>query len=197
MDQPKKRVFFASSIWFLLLLAAFYLITDYSLKSESKNPDIQKWPKESTLSMSQNKYTLITAIHPKCACSFATINELNRLLVTLHSDLSLLFLIYTPTGEEEWKESPLVKKLQALPSSQLVIDLDGKEAAKFELSVSGECQLFSPEGSLLFSGGITASRAHEGDALGQTMIKTAIVKATTEVNTTPAFGCPIKNEEVN
>jgi hypothetical protein len=51
--------------------------------------------------------------------------------------------------------------------------------------------LYAPTGKLLFSGGITASRGHEGDNVGRSAIVSFILNGHAPVNHTPVFGCSL------
>jgi hypothetical protein len=51
--------------------------------------------------------------------------------------------------------------------------------------------LYGSEGNLLFSGGITAARGHEGDNAGRSAIISCLTKSEAERNQTPVFGCSL------
>jgi hypothetical protein len=70
-------------------------------------------------------------------------------------------------------------------------DIDGREARHFQAFTSGQTLLYSSEGELLFSGGITIARGHEGDNSGRLAIESLLANSAAEVRQTPVFGCPI------
>ena len=57
---------------------------------------------------------------------------------------------------------------------RVVNDVEGVEARRFGAQTSGTTSLYSPDGRLLFSGGITSSRGHEGDNAGEDALTQAI-----------------------
>jgi hypothetical protein len=84
----------------------------------------------------------------------------------------------------------------------VVRDDDGREARRFGVEASGETLLYDADGSLLFSGGITAARGHAGDNAGRTELvsllnhepssRTNIVDRTgSHRDATSVFGCPL------
>jgi hypothetical protein len=68
-------------------------------------------------------------------------------------------------------------------------------ARQFHATTSGQTLLYSPAGSLMFSGGITAARGHEGDNVGESTIVALLTGKPTDVVRTPVFGCPIVESE--
>jgi hypothetical protein len=72
-----------------------------------------------------------------------------------------------------------------------VTDADGSEARRFGAETSGHTLLFDPNGSLLFSGGITASRGHAGRNAGESAIIAAVNGKRTDRTGTPVFGCSL------
>jgi hypothetical protein len=68
-------------------------------------------------------------------------------------------------------------------------DEKGTEAAKFVAETSGHTLVFDREGTLLFSGGITASRGHAGDNAGESAVLAALRGETMAQLRTPVFGC--------
>ena len=71
------------------------------------------------------------------------------------------------------------------------VDNDGIEARRFGSSASGQVLLYNPQGKLLFSGGITASRGHSGDNDGRTAIVALLTQGQAAKDETPVFGCQL------
>ncbi len=69
--------------------------------------------------------------------------------------------------------------VESIPNSTLLPDVDGVWLKTFNVKTSGHVLLYHPNGNLLFSGGITASRGHEGDNSGKEFISN-VVKEETE-----------------
>jgi hypothetical protein len=73
----------------------------------------------------------------------------------------------------------------------VIRDQGGVEARRFDVEGSGHVLLYAPSGKLLFSGGITPSRGHEGDNAGRSAIVSLILRGHAPVDHTPVFGCSL------
>jgi hypothetical protein len=76
----------------------------------------------------------------------------------------------------------------------MVRDRGGVEAKRFGARTSGEVLLYSAVGRLLFFGGITGSRGHEGDNYGLTSLASFLTATPSESAVTagsPVFGCAL------
>ena len=84
----------------------------------------------------------------------------------------------------------------SIPGVEVREDVDGVEAARFGAETSGEVVLYSPRGRLLFRGGITGVRGHEGDNLGLQRLIAALSSASSPpaaVAESQVFGCALKD----
>ena len=73
----------------------------------------------------------------------------------------------------------------------MILDDDGREARLFHAATSGQAVLYDPQGRLLFSGGITASRGHSGDNAGRSSIVSLVHAGVPDRTETSVFGCPL------
>lgn len=90
----------------------------------------------------------------------------------------------------EWRETDTVRNLLKLPHSSVVWDTDGVIANKFAATTSGTVQLYQPDGQLLYAGGITPSRGHQGDNAGSDALTKLLTRETAIANASlPVFGC--------
>lgn len=150
------------------------------------------WPLESKLERSLVKPNLIMFAHPRCSCSRASLNELSIILAKAKKQASVQVVFYKPRGMAlDWVESDLWFKARNLPGVSTVVDLDGREARKFGAMTSGHTVLYGKGRELLFSGGITDSRAHEGDNLGRTSVIDLLLGRIASVGITKTFGCEL------
>jgi len=76
-----------------------------------------------------------------------------------------------------------------------VFDQGGIECEKFRAQTSGLTLLYSVTGELLFQGGITPSRGHEGDNDGTAALEAILLKQQTQVRQTSVFGCPLQTPD--
>jgi hypothetical protein len=109
-------------------------------------------------------------------------------------DAHVLMLSPHDVGEDWWK-SDLWRAAEAIPGVQVERDIDGGEARRFGVATSGTAVLYDVTGRLLFNGGITASRGHEGDNSGRDSIESLITRAHAQRSSTDVFGCPLFGAE--
>jgi hypothetical protein len=85
--------------------------------------------------------------------------------------------------------------MAAIPGIRIKDDPDSREALKFGAVTSGEVLLYDERGQLLFKGGITASRGHIGDNMGQRILMEILQGTRSAARTTPVFGCALYGGE--
>jgi len=99
---------------------------------------------------------------------------------------------YEPkNADSAWTDSPLRKQAAAIPGVRVVPDIEGIEAARFGAETSGHTFLFDERGRLIFNGGITGSRGHSGDNLGESTIVALINHHASWYGSTSVFGCSL------
>lgn len=131
-------------------------------------------------------------VHPKCACSRASLNELAVLMARLAGRVDAHVLMTRPEGAEAgWEETSLWKQASRIPGVTVSVDEAGREAARLGAWTSGDTLLYDSAGTLIFHGGITASRGHEGGNVGRTAIQNLVESGEADRGSTPVFGCPI------
>jgi hypothetical protein len=137
---------------------------------------------------------LVVSIHPRCACSRATIGELARIMAACYGRLETRVLMVRPAGEAAgWEKTDLWTSAARIPGVTVVTDVDGAESQKFGAETSGHALLYDGGGKLMFSGGITESRGHAGDNDGESAILALVGPAGKpdggQASTTPVYGC--------
>jgi len=144
------------------------------------------------LSAPAQKTVLRLFVHPECPCSRATLTELDRVQTACGSKLDTIVEVFAPhTMTEDWAKGDLYRQASAIPGIRVELDRDGEVAKKYGAFTSGQALLYSAEGRLLFSGGITESRGHEGDNAGAEAIKDFVLKGHGSISTSPVFGCAL------
>ena len=68
-------------------------------------------------------------------------------------------------------------------------------SGSFGALASGQTMFYDADGTLQFSGGITASRGHSGDNAGRSTITALLFNGKSAVRSTPVFGCYLGNPE--
>jgi hypothetical protein len=72
-----------------------------------------------------------------------------------------------------------------------VRDDDGVEAARFRATTSGTAALYDARGRLLFTGGLTSARGHEGDSAGLQRIASLLRTGQADRSDAPVYGCSL------
>jgi hypothetical protein len=91
----------------------------------------------------------------------------------------------------DWDSSDLWRRASAIPGVMVVRDDEGVEAARFRASTSGATVLYDVEGHLLFSGGLTSARGHEGDSAGLERIRSLLRTGKADRSDAPVYGCSL------
>ncbi len=109
--------------------------------------------------------------------------------------LSAEIVFVRPDGVEAgWEQTPLWQAASTVPGVRIVIDNGGKLARALGAETSGHALLYGADDRLLFSGGITRSRGHEGDNSGRRALSAAL-GGESSTATNPVFGCPLFSPE--
>lgn len=151
-------------------------------------------PVGSEVRLATDRPTLVMAAHPQCPCTRASVAELAQLMAHVQGKVQAYVLFYTPRESgADWQNTDLRRTAAQIPGVTVLSDIDGAEAERFGAETSGHTFLFDPSGQLLFNGGITASRGHAGDNIGESAIVSLINDHTAKRSQTFVFGCSLKN----
>jgi hypothetical protein len=154
--------------------------------------DLGGTPAENGLAPDAERATLYLFAHPRCPCTRATLAELERLLGDVGGALRGHVLFTVPSGvEPAWERTDLWRTAQALPDFDVRVDPDGALATRFGARTSGHVLVYSPGGELVFSGGLTAARAHEGANRGRDAVRELVLRGRASEVSTAVFGCEL------
>lgn len=150
------------------------------------------WPGETAIPFAADRLNVVMLVHPKCACSRASLHELKALVEPGAQKLvaHVLFLIPENAGPD-WRATDLWQYAAALPNTCLHADAQGTEAKRFGATTSGHVLVFDGQGRRLFSGGLTNSRGQTGNSTGVALIKNLADQPHPARSATPTFGCPL------
>jgi len=101
--------------------------------------------------------------------------------------VSLVFV--RPDAEDRGDDSSLLRIATAIRGTEVFADETGRETELFGALTSGETFLYSPEGRLLFHGGITFGRSHEGDNPGISAIVEFVQRGAANRSSASVYGC--------
>ena len=140
----------------------------------------------------QGRATLFVFYHPKCPCTLATARVLERLHARFATPPQLVPVAYCPADQDDsWVESVTTSALKGLADERLVVDKSGELTRRFGVIVSGHLLLYNSQGDLIFNGGITPYRGHEGDSPASKDLLDRVNSKHTGCGNWPVFGCTI------
>lgn len=182
-------------VWIAAVCVGFAVLVNYENAPGRSFDAPATWPVESRIEHSAQLPTLVLFAHPKCPCTRATMGELARVVSQAQGLVEVAVLFTQPNGfADDWTESDLWRRAEEIPGVRAMRDSDGREARLYGAATSGHVVLYDTEGRLRFSGGITASRGHEGDNAGRDAIVSIITSGRAERTETFVFGCPLTDE---
>ena len=188
---PKILLACAAFAWLLLTLFAL----GWSEKNDVAAGQAAHPPayvgKRTLAVLEPSKPTLIMLVHPQCPCSRASLTELSRLMALCPKRANVSVLFLRPAGcPEAFADTDLRRQAQAIPGVMVATDDNGDAARRFGAATSGETLLYAPSGRLLFHGGLTGSRGHEGDNAGLSAAA-AWLHGASGPSQSPVYGCPM------
>jgi hypothetical protein len=185
-------------VWVAVAGVGFVTLALYETAPGDSGAAPATWPQATTLPAPEDRPALVVLAHPQCPCTRASIAELERLMrdVYGHTDAYVLFL-QPASASEEWVESDLWRHADRIPGVRAVRDPGGHEARRFGAATSGHAVLYDADGRLRFSGGLTASRGHEGDNEGRAALTRLLTENDAERGATPIYGCPLQDPRSN
>ena len=181
----------ALSSWALLLAAGLAWAQRYAARPGEPAAAISRWPGDTRLARHAGTPQLLLFAHPECPCTRAALRELERLVPRLSgADVTVVFS--TADGSDP-RRSTLWTLASQIAGAALAADPGGREARLFGAATSGQAQLFGSAGEVLFRGGLTPARGHEGAAGGQDAI-VELLAGRRAPSTAAVFGCSLFQE---
>ena len=189
---PGRLVPIAGLVWIALLTTGFFSLAREEFTPVAGAAAHPAFPARSTLALSPDVPTLILFAHPHCPCTRASMHELAGLMASLQHRVAATVVFPLPQGvAPHWERGELWQEAVAIPGVRARADQDGRETERFGVKGSGHLLLYQPSGRLVFSGGITPSRGHEGDNPGRSAVVSLVVQGRSPVDHTPVYGCPL------
>jgi hypothetical protein len=171
--------------WIVVVSAGMAAIVRYDSTPAAAHQVLTHWPRRSAIGFDGSRPNLLMAVHPECSCTRASLNELARMLPLLGGHARIVVLLLGRNGN---RYEQTVKELHL----ESFADRDGSEASRLGLIASGEIAIYAAGGNLLYSGGITGARAHEGDNPGEAAALAALGTSDSVRNKkAPVFGCEL------
>ncbi|VTR97644.1 Uncharacterized protein OS=Corallococcus coralloides (strain ATCC 25202 / DSM 2259 / NBRC 100086 / M2) GN=COCOR_00431 PE=4 SV=1 [Gemmata massiliana] len=127
---------------------------------------------------------LMMFVHPHCPCSPVSLRNFAKVIAGTGAEAVIYVtaenLAETPNG-----------RVARVCAAELRADSDGAIAKRFGAMTSGHVLLYAADGRLVFEGGITDGRGHEGDNPGLRAVTARLSGTEDEPVSFPVFGCPL------
>ncbi|HEV2970142.1 MAG TPA: hypothetical protein VGY55_09135 [Pirellulales bacterium] len=192
--MSRFRVALIVAAWCACVTIGLTAMLDYEMTPAPIAIPSGQWPATSKLAHDPRRPTLLMFVHPHCPCSRASLSEMNILASQCGDRVAVQIVFVRPAGfDDGWEQTDLFATAQRIRGARVLCDRDGLEATRFGATASGETLLFSREGRLMFQGGITPSRGHEGDNAGRATVTALIESGKADSNRSPVFGCALSN----
>lgn len=164
IPTTKQPILRLGAAWIVAVVFGFVVLARHEFAAAPVAQAAEAWPAGATLTKASDRPSLLVFIHPDCPCSIASMDELARLVTVCGDRVDTHVIIYSwPDRQVQVFDSSPWKAAERLPDVSLHDDRDGVLARQFGVNTSGHVLMYNPAGTLLYSGGITGSRAHSGD----------------------------------
>jgi hypothetical protein len=199
VTSSRKNIFITALLgatWIAALAFGARTLFRYETTPGSVGIISAKWPAVSIVPRQTDKPTLLMLAHPHCPCSRASIGELAQIMAHAVGKVNALVIFVKPPGSgADWDDTDLRRSAAAIPGVTVFTDDNGVEAARFGAETSGHTLVFAADGTLVFSGGITASRGHAGSNAGESAVLAALNQEFVPLSRTPVFGCALQKRD--
>lgn len=185
----------AQIAWMAAVVFVYGGLLDYENKSEPTKPKPSLWPTHSSLKRFPGRMTVTMFVHPKCPCSRASLSELSVLLTRRPELYGNVVFLKPSNTSKDWHMTDSWFRAKSLKGVNVFLDECGKEATIFGATSSGETLVYNSKGQLVFDGGITLARGHEGDNRGLFALQEISSSDCKEdrklLTRAPVFGCSL------
>ncbi len=180
-----------TALWLVLCASGVYALWSYASTPGQIGAVPRRWPATAATRPDPTRPTLLLFVHPRCPCTRATMDDLAWVLTRARGRVAARAYFFRPADESEaWTRTALWKAARALGVS-VAADPDGAQARLFGAATSGMTLIYAPDGRLLYDGGLTPGRGHEGDGPGREAALAAIAGTLTAAAEAPVFGCAL------
>ena len=184
--------------WLLFIFLGMRVLWDYDYSAGNTATAPSELPPIHGISGNTGRATLLMFVHPHCPCSRASVVELAVIMTRSQHRVNGYVMFLQPAHySHEWVQTELWDSSAVIPEVKPLVDNEGRYAKMFGAKTSGQTILYNAAGHLLFEGGITESRGHMGDNLGQMQIISLLNRESITSRETPVYGCPLFSDPRN
>jgi hypothetical protein len=186
----------AIGLWLAVIGAGFAWLAVYEFRPGKTAVAPHTWPASSHLDRGSNLCTLVLFLHPYCACSYATLEELSELRSRHASQLRTLLVFCRPQGTPAgWEKTSLWQRAGSIKGATVYYDNDDSERRQFGALTSGQVFVYDARGRLCYSGGITRARGQIGTNAGLQAVESLLDDRQASIRACPVYGCPLVDPE--
>ena len=191
--RQKLKTTAAVVAWGLLVGAGMSVLHARAARPGDAGTRPTQWPVDSLISLAADRPTLLVFLDLKCPCARATIAELERILTRCGGrPVARILVEGTEPGAATWANDRALANLARYPGVTVRLDAKGIESNRFAIATSGHVLLFRPDGRLIYQGGVTGARGHEGANYGRDAVIGWILGDEPDVRAFPVFGCALE-----
>lgn len=177
--------------WSCVVAAGLGRLAAYAASPGEAGLAPRSWPSGSALAREPGRPTLVVLAHPRCPCTRATLHELRRVLGRAPGAPTWVVFSRPLSVDDDWARTDLWRTAEQTPGVKVRLDRGDVERDRFGGRTSGTALLYDAGGALVFAGGITGSRGHEGDNPGATAVLALLRGEAAETREAPVFGCSL------
>jgi len=175
----------AFGCWLAALVGGLYQLADHQFTAGRSGSTPPRWIEPVSADRPTGRPRLLMFVHPHCPCTPSSL----RNFAAVATETGCEGVIYI--AAENLAGTPNGRLAARLPGVQVCTDATGVVARQFGTLTSGHVFLYTTDGRLVFEGGITAGRGHEGDSPGRRALVARLTGAEDQLVSLPVFGCPL------
>lgn len=176
--------------WLGLVGVTVLEIWRYSVTAAPPTQAPSKWPDGAAFAPS-GRAQLVMFVHPKCACTVASLRELAKLQGARGRVDAVVWFMVPDAESTDFARGTNWAIASKIPRTEVRLDPGAAEAKRFGASGSGSVLFYDAQGMLAFNGGITPSRGHEGDSPGRRDLLALLDGKEPPSGSTPLYGCSL------
>jgi hypothetical protein len=193
--MPRSLLPSFAILWVLGVGVGMKALYDHSGTAGQRAVAPRGWP-EGSIARDRSRPTLVMLAHPRCPCTRASMAELAVLMTRAKGRLAAHVLFVEPSGTgSSFATDALRQAAAAIPGVEVHRDPGGRVASSFGAKTSGQAVLYGNDGRLLFAGGITSARGHQGDNAGLERVLSLVRSGKAERSESAVFGCGLFDKE--
>jgi hypothetical protein len=157
----KSRLVAVLGLWGIVAAGGFVALNVEASRPGAAAHAPSRFPEDAGLPRPAGRPLLILFAHPRCACTRASLAELDRIVSRMAGKADpIVVLSPSEAAGDSTEMRDIAARIQGV---RVIDDAHGAMARHLGVATSGQVLVYDASGELTFAGGITAARGHEGD----------------------------------